>query len=138
MASGDATEKLFEREENDGARDAQSTASAVSRGERQETTCTAGSGTFSASSSDFPFEGVPGLDSSSSSSQESRAFNTKAAHEQGTCRACRFFQLHTDGCRLGAACKFCHFCSKEEAKAVRLHYKYEDRRSKRRHGLRKR
>ncbi|CAK9069802.1 Myosin-3 [Durusdinium trenchii] len=54
------------------------------------------------------------------------------AHAQGTCRSCRFFHLKQGGCRDGDACRFCHFCSKEQAKAELLRNKNAERRIKRR------
>ena len=38
------------------------------------------------------------------------------AHIAGSCKPCNFFAKLQDGCRLGAACRFCHFGSPEEAK----------------------
>mmetsp|Transcript_72394 Transcript_72394/g.169624 ORF Transcript_72394/g.169624 Transcript_72394/m.169624 type:complete len:291 (-) Transcript_72394:117-989(-) len=101
----------------------------------------------SSSSSDFQFFNVPGLDSDSADSASDGsqaedsaepAQNSLAAHLNGTCKPCRFHQLKEGGCRLGDSCRFCHLCSHEQARAERLRIKYEDRRTKRRQGLRRR
>lgn len=62
--------------------------------------------------------------------------NSLEAHENGTCKPCRFFHMKEEGCRIGAACKFCHYCTREEARRERLTRKYDDRRVKRRLGRR--
>ncbi|CAJ1368935.1 unnamed protein product [Effrenium voratum] len=85
----------------------------------------------SSSGSDWDLHHVPGL----TESEAEPVYNSVEAHLAGTCRACRFFQLKKNGCRLGDACKFCHLCTKDEARADRLRIKYEDRRAKRRQGL---
>ncbi|CAJ1431080.1 unnamed protein product [Effrenium voratum] len=85
----------------------------------------------SSSGSDWDLNHVPGL----TESEEEPVYNSVEAHLAGTCRACRFFQLKKSGCHLGDACKFCHLCTKDEARADRLRIKYEDRRAKRRQGL---
>mmetsp|Transcript_68796 Transcript_68796/g.163878 ORF Transcript_68796/g.163878 Transcript_68796/m.163878 type:complete len:194 (+) Transcript_68796:90-671(+) len=72
---------------------------------------------------------IPGL---SSGESEGEAVNTLEAHQNGTCKPCRFFQLKAAGCRLEGACRFCHYCSREEARTERLRIKYDDRRAKRR------
>eukprot|EP00435_Cladocopium_sp_Y103_P032727 s3249_g8.t1 len=64
-------------------------------------------------------------------------YNTVEAHENGTCRPCRFYHMKEEGCRLGDACKFCHMCTRDEARNERLRVKYDDRRRKRRQGIRK-
>ncbi|CAJ1331592.1 unnamed protein product, partial [Effrenium voratum] len=108
--------------------------------------------TISSTSSEFEFSFVPGLASDGSDErsvgskgevlnvQESteQAYNSTEAHMNGTCKPCRFFQLKEGGCRLGESCKFCHLCSRDEARAERLRIKYEDRRAKRRQGVRRR
>ncbi|CAJ1358070.1 unnamed protein product [Effrenium voratum] len=84
---------------------------------------------------------VPGLmqDSSSDGSrpeaEDSPSKGMLANHELGVCKPCRFYLLKDSGCRLGSSCSFCHFCSKDEARAAQLRIKYEDRREKRRKGL---
>jgi len=106
-------------------------------------------GQRSPSSSEFEFSAVPGLSSDSrgsgsgyslSDAEDSGApaQNSLAAHMSGTCKPCRFFQLKDGGCRLGDACRFCHLCTREEARAERLRIKYDDRRAKRRQGIRRR
>ncbi|CAK9109077.1 Myosin-3 [Durusdinium trenchii] len=57
-----------------------------------------------------------------------------AAHVNGTCKPCRFFQLKNEGCNFGDRCKFCHYCSREEVRSERLRLKYDERRRKRRDG----
>ena len=37
------------------------------------------------------------------------------AHRAGKCRPCSFFRARLDGCRLGMACSYCHFCTPAEA-----------------------
>lgn len=87
------------------------------------------------SGSDFDIPGVSQISSESKQSEPPPAplqvFNSLGQHQNGTCKPCRFFQLKETGCRLGDTCRFCHFCSKEQAKSDRLRVKYEVRRNKR-------
>ncbi|CAJ1357563.1 unnamed protein product [Effrenium voratum] len=93
-----------------------------------------------ASSSDFEFKTVPGLQESSDSRESEPATSVagdegaatmKAAHAEGQCKPCRFFLLKGGRCHLGYACSFCHFCTQEQAKAEQKRLKYQDRREKR-------
>lgn len=88
------------------------------------------------SGSDFDIPGVSQISSEESKESEPppaplQVFNSLEQHQNGTCKPCRFFQLKETGCRLGDTCRFCHFCSREQAKSDRLRVKYEVRRNKR-------
>lgn len=88
------------------------------------------------SGSDFDIPGVSQISSEESKESEPlpaplQVFNTLEQHQNGTCKPCRFFQLKETGCRLGDTCRFCHYCSREQAKSDRLRVKYEVRRNKR-------
>eukprot|EP00931_Biecheleriopsis_adriatica_P003918 TRINITY_DN105666_c0_g1_i1.p1 TRINITY_DN105666_c0_g1~~TRINITY_DN105666_c0_g1_i1.p1 ORF type:complete len:168 (-),score=29.63 TRINITY_DN105666_c0_g1_i1:109-612(-) len=48
--------------------------------------------------------------------QTSRMFT---AHKDGSCSPCVYFVRFKDGCRQGAACAFCHFCTKEDLRRYR-------------------
>eukprot|EP00435_Cladocopium_sp_Y103_P067744 s198_g30.t1 len=96
----------------------------------------------SSASSEFAvFNGVPGLDGVSSSSEDGSGeaggqssasiYGSLAAHNNGTCRPCRFFHFREGGCRLGYACDFCHYCTRERARIEKLRVKYADRRAAR-------
>eukprot|EP00435_Cladocopium_sp_Y103_P028861 s762_g7.t1 len=95
------------------------------------------SGEKSSSCSDFLVPGFPSTLSDTESDDFRREsddlqpkFNTWEAHKAGKCRPCRFL-TRTGGCRLGDACEFCHFCSKEAAREAKLQAKYQERRAKR-------
>lgn len=90
----------------------------------------------SSSSADFAIPGISQVSSEESTDRRQpeaplQVFNTLEQHQNGTCKPCRFFQLKEKGCRLGDACRFCHYCSRERAKSDRLRIKYEVRRNKR-------
>lgn len=101
------------------------------------TPANATSATYNSSSgSDFAIPGMSQVSSEESKDSEQpeeplQVFNTLEQHQNGTCKPCRFFQLKAKGCRLGDACRFCHYCSRERAKSDRLRVKYEVRRNKR-------
>ena len=53
------------------------------------------------------------------------------SHRAGVCTPCLFYTRKSDGCRLGEACPFCHFCSAEQASRKRNHLLWQRRKEKR-------
>eukprot|EP00913_Durusdinium_trenchii_P024310 g22824.t1 len=47
---------------------------------------------------------VPGLESSESDSVYTTPYNSFTAHQNGSCKPCRFFHAKEEGCRIGNAC----------------------------------
>ncbi|CAE8639794.1 unnamed protein product [Polarella glacialis] len=72
---------------------------------------------------EFGFTGLPG-DTSPPSSQALSLESKMEEHKLGTCQPCAYFAMKADGCRQGADCSFCHFCSAAE---VRIHKKSKKR-----------
>ena len=47
------------------------------------------------------------------------------AHQTRTCHPCFFFTRKGDGCRKGAGCPFCHFCTRKEATQRRNYLQWQ-------------